>query len=190
MSPKFYYMYTSTLIEILKYILPALIVLAACYFIVQKFLVTEVQKKQLALLKDTNDVTIKLRLAAYERLVLFIERIHPRQLVPRIYEPGMTVSELQQMLIYNINVEFEHNLSQQVYVTQGVWSTVKSVKEQELNMINQIAQQLNAGAPAKELHARIVEYLLSVEGELPTDVALQIINDEAKKVLSYGSMGV
>jgi len=183
-------MYTSTLIEILKYILPALIVLGACYFIVQKFLVTEIQKKQLALLKDTNDVTIKLRLAAYERLVLFIERIHPRQLVPRIYEPGMTVSELQQMLIYNINVEFEHNLSQQVYVTQAVWSTVKSVKEQELNMINQIAQQLNSAAPAKELHARIVEYLISVEGELPTDVALQIINDEAKKVLSYGSMGV
>lgn len=179
----------SEILEILKYVLPALIVLICSYLIVQKFLVTEVQRKQLALLQDTQDVTIKLRLAAYERLVLFIERVHPRQLVPRIYEPGMTVTELQQMLVYNINVEFEHNLSQQVYVSRPVWEAVRTTKEQQLNMINQIAQQLNPGAPGKDLHARIVEYLISVEGDLPTDTALHLINEEAKRVLSYGAIG-
>ncbi|XZF14269.1 hypothetical protein ACTHGU_21015 [Chitinophagaceae bacterium MMS25-I14] len=180
-------MNVTVLLDILKYILPALIVLAASYLIIQKFLTTQTQQKQLALLQDTQDITIKLRLQAYERLVLFIERIHPRQLVPRVYESGMTVSTLQQLLVFNVNTEFEHNLSQQIYVSRQVWETVKSVKEQELNMINQIARQLPADAPAKDLHMRIVDYVMTVEGDLPTDIALQTINEEAKKVLAYGA---
>lgn len=141
------------------------------------------------MLRDNQESTVRLRLQACERLVLFIERIHPRQLVPRVYQPGMTVSELQSVLIFNIRAEFEHNLSQQIYVTPKVWNTVRSVKEQELNMINQIAQQLKPDEPAKELHKRIVDYILTMEGELPTDVALEVINEEAKMVLTYGSQG-
>ncbi len=176
-----------TALELLKYTIPALIVLISSYIIVHKFLVTQLQKKQLALLKDTQDITIRLRLQAYERLVLFIERVHPRQLIPRVYEPGMTAGDLEQALVFNIRTEFEHNLAQQIYVSRQVWETVKGVKEQELNMINLVSQRIDAGAPAKELHSRIIDYLISVDTEMPTDVALQIINDEAKRVLSYGS---
>ena len=62
-------------------------------------------------------------------------------------------------------------------------------KMQELNMINSIAQQLNPDDSAKELHKRIVDYVLTIEGELPTDAALQVINEEAKSVLQYGAQG-
>ena len=175
-----------TVLELLKYTIPALIVLLSSYLIVQKFLVTQTQRKQLALLKDTNDITIRLRLQAYERLVLFMERITPRQLIPRVYASGMTVRDLQQALTFNIQTEFEHNLTQQIYVSHHVWETVKNVKEQELNMINQITQQLNPDAPAKELHMRIVDYVMTVEDGMPTDVALEIINEEAKRVLFQG----
>ncbi|HEY1030510.1 MAG TPA: hypothetical protein VGD89_01975 [Flavipsychrobacter sp.] len=176
-----------TLLEILKYTIPALIVLISSYLIVQKFLVSQIKRKQLALLQDNQQITVRLRLQAYERLVLFIERINPRQLVPRIYMSGMSVADLQQALVFNIKAEFEHNLSQQIYVSSNVWNTVRGVMEQEINMIGTLAQQLKPDAPAKDLHMRIIDAILSEPGVMPTDVALQIINEEAKMVLSYGA---
>lgn len=176
-----------TILEIVKYTVPAIVVLLSSYLIVKRFLVNELKRKQFALLHETQNVTIPLRLQAYERLALFTERMHPRQLVPRVYVPGMTVSDLQQALLLTIRTEFEHNLSQQIYVSKEVWSTVKTVKEQELNMISHIAKQLPPDAPAKELHVKIVDYVLTTESALPTDIALQVINDEAKRVLSYGA---
>lgn len=173
-----------TALEILKYTIPALIVLASSYLIVKRFLVSEITRKQITLFKDTQETTMRLRLQAYERLVLYMERIHPRQLIPRVYQAGMTVNDLQQALIFNIKTEFDHNLSQQIYVSKQVWDTVKGVKEQELNMVNQIAKQMQPDAPAKELHQRIVDFVLTTE-ELPTEMALQIINEEAKRMLSY-----
>jgi len=175
-----------TLLDILKYVLPAVVVLIATSLIVRRFLLSETKLKQYEMLRENQDATVRLRLQAYERLVLFIERIHPRQLVPRVYQSGMTVADLQAVLVYNIRAEFEHNLSQQIYVSRRVWDTVRQVKEQELNMINGIAQQLNSDDHAKELHKRIVDYVLTME-ELPTDVALALINEEAKNVLQYGA---
>jgi len=179
--------FTQTILEILKYTIPALVVLLGSYLIVKRFLVSELKRKQIALLQETQNITIPLRLQAYERLAMLVERMHPRQLVPRVVEAGMTVSDLQQALLFNIKTEFEHNLSQQIYVSKEVWSTVKTVKEQELNMIGHIAKLLQPDAPAKELHMRIVDYVLTTESALPTDIALQVINDEAKRVLSYGA---
>ena len=177
----------ATFLEILKYTLPAIIVLIACSVIVKRFLMNEYKEKHLNLLKDNQETTVRLRLQAYERYAVFIERIHPRNLIPRVYESGMTVSHLQAALIMNIKMEFEHNISQQVYVTKQVWNAVRGAKEQELNMINMIARQLDPEASGKELHKKITEYLLTVDGELPTDMALNLINDEARVVLSYGS---
>ena len=174
------------ILEILKYTIPSLVVLIACYLIVKKFLVSEIQRKQLAIFKDTQDTTLRLKLQAYERLVLFIERISPRQLIPRVYNPAMTVRDLQLAMRHSITGEFEHNMSQQIYVSNNVWATVKNVKEQELNMVNRLAQTLNPDAPARDLHARILDVLQKAEDDLPTNVALQIINNEVTKVLSFG----
>jgi len=181
-------MILETILEILKYTIPALVVLLSSYMIVKKFLVSEITRKQIALMHDTKDTTIRYRLQAYERLVLFVERIAPQALVPRIYQKGMSASDLRSALVFNINSEFEHNLSQQVYVSKEVWQTVRSVKDQEVNMINHIHQSLPADAAAVELHKRIVDYVLTAEGELPTDIALQVIHGEAKRVLSSGSL--
>lgn len=176
------------LLELLKYTVPAIIVLIASYLIVQKFLVSELKRKQLVLLQDTQDVTLRLRLQAYERLILFVERLHPRQLIPRVYEPGMNVAQLQYALIQTIKAEFEHNLSQQLYVSNEIWQTVKGVKEQELNMISHIAKQLDPEASGKDLHSSIVNFVLTTDEELPVDVALQVINREAKRVMNYGAL--
>lgn len=172
-----------TILEILKYTIPAIVVLIACALIVNKFLVNETQRKRLSIFKENMDTTLRLRLQAYERMALYMERIHPRILIPRLYETGMTVRELQAAIIVTVNTEFEHNLSQQIYVSPQVWKTVQGVKEQELAMVNQIAGQLNPEASAKELHQRMIDFILSNENNIPVEVALEVINNEAKLVL-------
>jgi hypothetical protein len=179
--------YINTLLEILKYTIPSMIVLGSSYLIVRKFLISENQRKQLALFQDAQDTTLRLRLQAYERLILFIERISPRQMIPRLYEPTMTVRDLQLVIINNIRNEYEYNLSQQIYVSRNVWETVRNVKEQELNMVNQVAQKLSPDAPARELHALIIDIVMKAEEELPTEVALHTINDEVRTLLTYGA---
>lgn len=173
------------LLEILRYTIPSVVVLIACSIMVRRFLRTEVKRKQFELLRESQGTTTRLRLQAYERLAVFIERINPRYLIPRVYESGMRVKDLHTALQMQINAEFEHNLSQQIYVSRQVWETVKGVKEQELTMIHQLAGQLAAEAPAQELHKKIIEFIATADNH-PTELALNIIHDEAKHMLFQG----
>ena len=175
------------LLELAKYTIPAIVVLIATYQIVQRFLSTELQRKQLSLLQDTQQVTIPLRLQAYERLAIFVERINFRNLINRVYEAGMTVADLRYALTFTINTEFEHNISQQIYVSRQVWQTVQHVREQGISMVHTMAQQLTAEAPGRELQVKLIDYLMSTEESLPGELALEMINEEARKVLSYGA---
>ncbi len=179
----------ATLLEILKYTLPAIVVLLTSYLVVNKFLISDTQRKQIALLRETQDVSHRLRLQAYERLTLYLERIHPRNLTARTYATGMNAAEFAAAMNLTIQTEWEHNISQQIYVSRQVWETVRGVKEQELNMINQLAGTLKPEATAADLNRRLVEAVLSEPGELPTEVALQIVHEEARKVLSLGAVG-
>ncbi len=178
---------SAALLEILKYTIPALVVLAASVLIVNRFLISQTQRKQLALFQESQDITLRLRLQAYERLILFVERISPRQLLPRVYDAEMSALELRQVITMNIMAEYEHNLSQQIYVSKNVWETVKNVKEQEINMVNQVATKLGADASGKTLYTTILDFVLKAESETPTDVALAVINQEVKKVMAFGS---
>lgn len=175
------------LLELLKYTIPAVVVLIASYSIINKFLVTELKRKQTALIRESIQVALPLRLQAYERLTLFVERIAPRQLIPRVYVATMNVAALRQALHESISAEFEHNLSQQIYVSRQVWETVKNVREQELAMIHQIAENLKPDAPARDLHARILDYVNNADGDLPVDIAREVIANEAKMVLSQSA---
>ncbi len=175
------------LLELAKYTVPALIVLLATYSMVQRFLTTQLHRDQLSMLNDTQQITIPLRLQAYERLAILIERIHYRTIIPRLYQKEMNVADLRYALVYTLNAEFEHNLSQQIYVTRQVWQTVHHAKEQSISMVHTLAQQLDPEAPAKELQLKLMDYLVtSSEESLPGEVALNMINEEARKVLSYG----
>jgi hypothetical protein len=173
----------ATILEVLKYTIPAIVVLIACAIIVGKFLTGEYKRKQLAVFQEGQETTLRLRLQAYERLAMFIERVHPRELIPRVYLTGMTVQDLRTLATNAIKAEFEHNLSQQIYVSSNVWNTIVSVKEQELAMINNIAQMLPAEADAKELNNRIIDYVMSQEDGVPSEIALEAINNEAKLVM-------
>lgn len=171
------------ILEILKYILPAVVVLIATYLIVNKFLVREIERKQLAIFSQNSNYTLQMRLQAYERLAIFVERMHPNSMISRFYIKDATAQDLQLAMVQSIRAEFEHNLSQQIYVSHEVWQTIQAVKEQEITMINRVGSTLPMGAPASDFVKTLTEQVLTDEAELPTSIALEAINREAKRAL-------
>jgi hypothetical protein len=171
------------ILEVAKYTLPALVVLGAAYLIVQKFLVNDTERKQLAIFGENTKQTIAMRLQAYERLAMLLERMETRNIVSRFYSSSATSQDLQLAVIQSIRSEFEYNLSQQIYVSKEVWQTVRSAVEQEIAMVNAMGSQLPAGASAKDLLNVLSNFALEQEQETPREIALLTVNAEAKKVL-------
>ncbi len=171
------------ILDIAKYILPSIVVLVATYIIVDKFLVKEVEKKQLAIFQQNSHVTLQMRLQAYERLAIFVERMHATSLIGRYYTQGASVQDLQIAMVQGIRAEFEHNISQQIYVSNEVWQTVKTVMEQEITMLNRIGSSFELGAPAANYIKALSDFVLDPHTTLPTNIALETINREAKSIL-------
>jgi hypothetical protein len=173
----------SAFLEILKYLLPSLVVLACAYYIISSFLKNEIEKKRLAIFSDNQKITLPMRLQAYERLTLFAERMDVQNMITRFYTSNSTAQDMQLAMIQSIRTEYEYNLSQQIYVSNEVWKTITSAKEQEVAMINGIASQLPVGTPAKDLVQRLTDVALSQDDDTPRQIALIVINNEAKAVL-------
>jgi hypothetical protein len=168
------------LLEILKYILPSLVVLAAAYYLLRLFLDSE-QKKRTAEIKMAGyKIITPIRLQAYERLVLFIERISPESLVMRVHKPELSALQLQTSMIIAIREEFEHNLSQQVYVSSQAWELVRGAKEDMIKLINTAAARINDNSSATELSQKIFE--LSLGEKLVTKTALEFLKNEIRQV--------
>ncbi len=170
--------------DILKYILPALIVFLTAYFMLKQLLSKELKMKEI---DDSNDLKNKnhemllpVKLQAYERLILFMERIHPNQLVLRVNKPGLTSSQFQAILIRSIRDEYEHNISQQLYVTDQAWSKVKLAKEECLKQINFASSKLNSQASSTELGTILIQNFSQISPNPIVDALRQLKSDVQK----------
>lgn len=171
------------ILEILKYILPAIVVLIATYLVVEKFLFREIERKRLAIFQQNNIETLRMRMQAYERLSILAERMHPHSLISRYYTQQATAQDVQLAMVQGIRAEFEHNVSQQLYVSYEVWQTLRTAMEQEITMLNQIGSSMEMGAPSQHYIKKLSEFLVNAETTIPSDIALEAINREAKKLL-------
>ena len=169
------------LLDLLKYTVPALVVFVACFFILKKFMDNEYRKQLLELRKANQNYTTPLRLQAYERMILFLERVSLNNLVSRVQKRGMSAKQFQSDLIVTVRTEFEHNLSQQIYVSQAAWDTVKLAKEEVIKVINVSATQVKDDATSAELSQKIFEILLKLEVS-PTQMAISTIKKEVRQL--------
>lgn len=167
------------LFEIAKMILPAMIVFLTTYYLVKNFLDHESRKKALDLKLANQTVLTPIRLEAYERVVLFLERINPSSVVMRLNKTGSSAT-FQGELLKTIRTEFEHNLSQQIYISSKSWEIVVRAKEETIKLINVAASRVNADANAMELAQAIIA-VSSQLSELPTKVAIEVIKREIGK---------
>lgn len=168
-------------LEILKYILPSLVVFLTSFFVIKLFFDNEHKKKQSEFLHITGNITLPIRLQAYERLVLFLERISPASLLVRVYITNMSASQFQMTLIKNIREEFEHNLSQQVYVSSQAWELVKNAKEEMLKLINTSMGELNDNASASDLSKKIFEKTV-LSDKSPINKATEHLKSEIRQL--------
>jgi MinD-like ATPase involved in chromosome partitioning or flagellar assembly len=146
-----------TFLEILKYTLPSLIIFIAVFIIIKAFL-ENMQNRHLADLKAERQKTITpAKVQAYERTVLFLERILPGNLLLRITRPEMTSIQLQAALIRSIREEYEHNMSQQLFLSDKAWEMVKNAKEELIQLINICAAELDPDAKNYDLTSMILE---------------------------------
>lgn len=147
----------NTILELLKISLPATIVAASCLFLIVYFLKNEQKKLAATLKQESMKTAIGLKLQAYERIILFLERIHPRNSLLRFNLQDSNALQLQKELIGTIRQEFDHNITQQLYVSNEAWNLVKSAKESVLMGINKSASSLATNATATKLATRLLE---------------------------------
>ena len=127
--------------------------------------------------------TRPLQLQAYERLVILTERVALPNLVSRANQPGLTAREMQLLMLESIKQEFEYNSSQQIYVSPVAWQAVNNLKEQNMLIINQIAQTMPADARGYDLGKRIMEVIMAQEKKVLHNIVLEALNYEARKLM-------
>ncbi|TGE14115.1 DUF7935 family protein [Hymenobacter elongatus] len=171
---------TAYIFDLLKSILPALIVAGSLFFLIQSYLEKDQQRRLIELRLENSKTTLPLRLQAYERVTLLLERITPNNLLIRLSSSGQTAAEYHRILVTEIRAEFEHNLSQQLYMGPETWEQVKQAKENILTMINKAYHALATPQQARgtELAKRILETLIADELD-PTAPALLAVKREA-----------
>ncbi len=169
-------------LEILKYTLPGLVVFIAVYYTLNSYLASENKRKNMEIRSIHFRESLPIRLQAYERMTLFLERITPVNLISRVNKQDMTAHELHIALLQNIKMEYDHNLTQQLYISLDTWQMIFQVKEEIISIINRVAIEVSPEAPSKELSRKIIEYFINNEQILPTQKALNTLKQEVSKI--------
>lgn len=168
--------------DLLKLLLPASLVLYAMYLVVKSFLNKDFEKKLVELKYKNSEIVLPIRLQAYERMTLFLERITPHNLIVRVNEGGITAGYLQQKLLHEIREEYNHNMSQQIYMSQETWTAIKQAMETIVTIINTAAQQVNPDARSIELAKLVLEHLIQTNND-PCANAMRLLKNEISKVM-------
>lgn len=152
--------------DLIKILLPASLVLLGIYLTVESVLKKQFEKNVLEIRSKNTEIILPVRLQAYERMALFLERISPHNLIIRINQPNMTAGEMQAIMLHEIREELNHNLSQQIYMTEVVWTLIRNATEDITSTINTCAQQIESDRPSIELARKIFEVQMNKEGDL------------------------
>ena len=165
------------LVDLLMFIVPAGIVFGVTYFLVNKFLLEQRKVRLLDIKKEQTKLITPVKLQAYERLTLFLDRISPDNLVLRLSKSGQSAKQLRQVLIQTITEEFNHNISQQIYVSDQAWQMIKEVKEQVIGIIENCYNDCSENESGPGL-GKIILTKLMANQQIPTQKAIELLKKE------------
>lgn len=170
-------MNTDKILELTFYTLPALITAGVAYVFLKKFIQNDDSRRRFLLMRENQKQALPLRLQAYERMALFLERISLSKLILRVAPIGNDVKDYQNLLIHHIEQELEHNLTQQIYITDECWNTILKAKSSVIQIIREVAHDSTV-----QTVQQFREQVLSVqlENESPTNLALQYLKAEVQ----------
>jgi len=161
---------------------PLLIVFIFVYYMLKAFFDQfEKQRKQEFRMKFSEE-SFPIRLQAYERLTLFLERIKPESMVMRLANSGMNTLDLQKALLANIREEYEHNLSQQIYISAQAWAMVNAARQSMIQLVSSTATEHKPDEPFSEYATDLLEEFASISDD-PVTIALLFLQKEAREII-------
>jgi DNA-binding transcriptional regulator YbjK len=180
------------MLEILKYTIPSLIVLLSVWIVMHKLFKNEEQKRLWELKRAAQKEISPTRLRAYERLALLLERTQPEALImalsERLEQAGtnlaeMSVQKMQQELLRTVRLEFDHNMSQQIYVSDEVWAKIIGARDQIGAFISAMALHLPPESTSMD-YAKVLMTAYRNNGDTPHQLALDALKEEGRELVS------
>jgi len=162
--------------EIIKFTLPAVIVFLTTYFLVKNFLDQDIRKQTIDIKRGNREIITPIRLQAFERLTLFLERINPNNIVLRV-NVHTSAAMLEAEIIKTIRSEFDHNVAQQIYISKKTWDAIVRAKDESIKLVNVAATRVNKEASGMEL-AQTLLIVSAQLTQLPTKEALDLMKKE------------
>jgi len=169
-----------TLYDILKILLPSLVVFFTAYYSIKLLTKNDKEKKAIESRSDSQKEITMLRLQAYERITLFLERISLSSLITRVSNNKLSPEEFHLLLLTEIRREFEHNITQQLYISHEAWKTVVDTKETIVKIINLSKVKLPKNSNLVDFTKAIIEN--DLVNETPTMRAIEFIKKEAREL--------
>lgn len=176
-----------SLIDLALTIIPAILVFLTAWLLLEKYLsnleLPIAQKQSNSLESEKLKIMLPLQLKAYERLILFMERIDPSALVMRINQTGMSSVQLQLELLKAVREEYEHNQSLQIYVSTECWELIRGAKDEVMGLIKIAAERTAKPDSSGAELARVILQIESKVSETPVRKALNRLNIEARELI-------
>ncbi|CAL67292.1 hypothetical protein [Christiangramia forsetii] len=169
----------SEILDLLFAILPAIIVGLVSFYFFHSYSKNEENRRRFLLLREKQKTALPIRLQAYERLALFLERISPGKILFRVQATSEEAEAYANLLIANIEQEFEHNLAQQIYVSNECWDYIKTAKNSIITSLRKAAAKEDIST-ADELREIVLKSLM--DKQPPTDAALSYIKKEVRSL--------
>lgn len=170
------------LVDILQLTVPSVLIFLTAYLLLRNMIRNDQDKRRQELFLQNSKTVTPIRLQAYERMVLFLERISLESMLVRVNSPGMTAAQLHSSLLSTIRSEFEHNLSQQIYMTQQAWEVVKNARSNTIRMINTEFEKMPENATGFDFSKQLLSHLMELDKE-STRVAIEYIKNEVSRLI-------
>jgi len=170
------------LMDIITITIPALLVMLTAWLVMRYLLKNDQDKRKQEMILQNSRTVTPIKLQAYERIVLFLERISLESMLVRINSPGMSAAQLHSSLLTTIRSEFEHNLSQQIYMSPQAWEVIRNARSTMIKIINSEMEKMPKKATGMEFSKRLLETVMELEKE-PTRTAIEYIKAEASRMI-------
>jgi len=171
-----------TVADILKITIPGLLVLLTTWLVIRNMIRNDQDKRRQELLLQNSRTVTPIRLQAYERIVLFLERVSLESMLVRVSMPSMSASQLHSALLTTIRSEFEHNLSQQIYMSPQAWEVVRNARSNMIKIINAEFEKMPETATGMDLSRKLLEGVMALDKE-PTRAAIDYIKGEIGRMI-------
>jgi len=169
------------LLDIVKYTVSGLGVVWIAFYLIKPYLDRSERIQMLEFKKSVANQTLPLRLQAYERIVLFMERINPQNMLVRLNAASHSAAELHSIIIAEVRSEYQHNITQQIYVTSRAWGVTKRVKDDTLNIAANALKALPENATGLDYGKAILVMLSQLEND-PYEIGAELIRKDLEQL--------